>query len=156
MLTNLKGPASKSEREPYQIRWKIRPINYILNYVHTSDDSNDFLREIGILLDWDELIQVFEAIVSNHTISYPRIDKLVAPKQDYTLTDWLNNICDRLKISVLSTPDKNYIMKNIQILKNCTGQKITLNFLRVLCRYELIQWNFETIVIISNNINYLK
>lgn len=156
MLTDLKGPAFKSERDQHQIRWKIRPINYVLNYVHTSDDSNDFLREIGILLDWDELIQVFEAIVSNHTISYPSIDKPIAPKQDYTLTNWLNNICDRIKISGLSTPDKNYIMKNIQILKNCTGQKITLNFLRVLCQYELIQWNFETIVIISNNINYLE
>ena len=87
MLTDLKGSAFKSERAPHQIRWKIRPINYVLNYVHTSDDSNDFLRELGILLDWDELIQVFEAIVSNHTISYPSIDKPAAPKQDYTLTN---------------------------------------------------------------------
>lgn len=47
-------------------------------------------------------------------------------------------------------------MKKIQILKKYTGEKITLNFLRVLCQYELIQWNFETIVIISNNINYLE
>ena len=68
MLTDLKGSAFKSEREPHQIRWKIRPINYMLNYVHTSDDSNDFMREIGILLDWEELLQVFKAIASNHTI----------------------------------------------------------------------------------------
>ena len=156
MLTDLKGSAFKSEREPHQIRWKIRPINYMLNYVHTSDDSNDFMREIGILLDWEELLQVFKAIASNHTIAYPSIDKPVVPKHDYTLTNWLNNICDRLKISELSTPDKDYIMKKIQILKKYTGEKITLNFLRVLCQYELIQWNFETIVIISNNINYLE
>lgn len=36
MLTKLKGPAFESKREPYQIRWKIKPINYVLNYVHTS------------------------------------------------------------------------------------------------------------------------
>ena len=114
------------------------------------------MREIGILLDWEELLQVFKAIASNHTIAYPSIDKPVVPKHDYTLTNWLNNICDRLKISELSTPDKDYIMKEIQILKKYTGEKITLNFLRVLCQYELIQWNFETIVIISNNINYLE
>ncbi len=66
MLTKLKGSAFESKREPYQIRWKIKPINYVLNYVHTSDDSSDFLREVGILLDWDELIQAFEAMVSNH------------------------------------------------------------------------------------------
>lgn len=156
MLTDLKGPALESQRKPHQIRWKIRPINYVLNYVHTSDDSNDFLREMGILFEWDELLQIFEAIVSNHIISYPSIDKPAAPKQDYTLTNWLNNICDKIEISDLSIPDKNYIMNNIQILKNYAGQNITLNFLRVLCQYELIQWNFETIVIISNNINYLE
>lgn len=156
MLTDLKGSAFESKRKPHQIRWKIRPINYILNYIHTSDDSNDFLREIGILLDWDELIQVFEAIASNHIISYPTIEKSASLKQDYTLSNWLNNIYDKIEISNLSTPDKNYIMKNIQILKSYTGQKITLNFLRVLCQYELIKWDFETIVVLSNNINYLK
>lgn len=156
MLTDLKGSAFESKRKPHQIRWKIRPINYVLNYIHTSDDSNDFLREIGILLDWDELIQAFEAIVSNHIISYPIIEKSVSLKQDYTLSNWLNKICDKMEISNLSTPDKNYIMENIQILKNYTGQKITLNFLRVLCQYKLIKWDFETIVVLSNNINYLK
>lgn len=156
MLTNLKGPALESERKPNQVRWKIKPINYVLNHVHTSDDSTDFLREIGILLDWDELLQVFEAIVSNHVISYPIIEEPALPEQDYTLANWLNNIYTRIDVSGISASDKKYIMKNIQILRTYTGQKITLNFLRVLCQYELIQWNFETVVVLSNNINYLE
>lgn len=156
MLTDLKGPALESKRKPHQIRWKIKPINYVLNYVHTSDDSIDFLREIGILLDWDELIQAFEAIVSNQVISYPSIEVPTLPEQDYTLANWLNNICARMEFSSISTSDQKYIMKNVQILKNYAGQKITLNFLRVLCQYELIEWNFETIVVLSNNINYLE
>ena len=71
MLTDLKGSIIESNKKPYQIRWKIKPINYILNYVHTSDDSNDFMREIGILLDGNKMVQAFEAITSNQVISYP-------------------------------------------------------------------------------------
>ncbi len=59
-LTDLKGSAFESKKKPYQIRWKIKPINYVLNYLHTSDDSDDFLRETGILLEWEELIQALE------------------------------------------------------------------------------------------------
>lgn len=156
MLTELKGPALESKRKPYQIRWKIKPINHMLNYVHTSDDSNDFLREIGILLDLDELVQVFEAIKSNRIISYPIIEKNSLSKSDYTLTNWLNNICNRIETSNLSTLDKNYIMKEIQIYKNNSQKKITLDFICILCQYKLIEWNFETIVVLSNNISYLK
>lgn len=156
MLTDLKGPILESNMKPYQIRWKIKPINYILNYVHTSDDDNDFLREIGILLDWNELIQALDAIASNQIISYPIIEEPTLPQQDYTLDNWLKNICAKIEISNLSISNKENIMKNIQILKDYPGQKITLNFLHILCQYELIEWNFETIVIISNNINYLE
>lgn len=156
MLTNLKGSAFETKREPYQIRWKIKPINYVLNYVHTSDDSNDFLREIGILLDWDELIQLFKAIISNHTVSYPIIEKCSLPKQDFTLSNWLDNICNRIETSSLSIPAQYYIIETIETLKNSTGQKITLDLLYTLCQYKLIKWDFETIVVLSNNINYLK
>ena len=36
MLTDLKGSAVESKRKPYQIRYQIKPINYMLNYVHSS------------------------------------------------------------------------------------------------------------------------
>ena len=127
-----------------------------MNYVHTSDDSNDFLREIGILLDWDELLQAFKAIASNHTISYPSIEALALQGQNYTLDSWLNSICVRIENLTISDFDKEYIMQSILMLKDYTGQKITLNFLHVLCQYELINWDFETIVVLSNHINYLK
>lgn len=154
MLTDLKGSAFEFKRKSYQIRSKIKPINYLLNYVHTSDDTNDFLREIGILLDWDEVNQAFAAMISNHVIPYPCIDEVALPEQDYTLDNWLNNIYAKMENLNISKLDKKYIKKNIRILKKHTGQKITLNFLRVLCQFELIEWTFSTIVVLSNNINY--
>lgn len=156
MLTDLKGSAFESKRKSYQIREKIKPINYVLNYVHTSDDIDDFLREIGILLDWDELIQTFDAIALNHVILYPNIEEPVLSKLNYTLDRWLKNISTKMKCFNISLPEKKYLMKNIQMLKNFTGRKISLNFLRVLCRNNLIEWDFETLVVLSNNINYLK
>lgn len=156
MLTDLKGPALESDKKAHQIRWKIEPINYLLNYVHTSDNIEDFMREIGILLNWDELIQALETIKSNRIISYPNIEVPTLSKQNYTLTNWLNNIFTRMENSNLSTSSKKYIIKNAKNIMDNTGQKITLNFLCLLCKHELIEWNFETIVVLSNNINYLE
>ncbi len=44
MLTALKGSSNEFERKPYQIRQILDPINYVLNYVHSSDDVNDFFE----------------------------------------------------------------------------------------------------------------
>mgnify|MGYP001081863982 CR=1 FL=1 len=156
LLTDLKGSAKSCERKPYQIREKIKPINYILNYVHTSDDQHDFLREIGILLDWEELIQAFEAMTSNRIIPYPNIDEPYLSKLDLTLDSWLKNIYINMESSLISSSDRKYIINNIQILKSNNKQKITLDFLYVLCRNKLIHWDFETIAVISNHINYMK
>lgn len=156
LLTDLKGSANACERKPYQIREKIKPINYILNYVHTSDDQHDFLREIGILLDWEELIQAFEAMASNRIIPYPNVDESYLPKLDLTLDSWLENIYINMEGSLISPYDRKYIIKNIQIMKSNNEQKITLDFLYVLCRNKLIHWDFETIATISNHINYMQ
>lgn len=156
LLTDLKGSANEGERKPYQIREKIKPINYILNYVHTSDDQYDFLRELGILLDWEELIQAFDAMTSNCIIPYPHTDKVYFSRFNFSLDNWLKKIYTNMESSLISLSDRKYIIKNIKNLKNSYNPQITLNFLYVLIRNKLICWDFETIVIISNNIAYMK
>lgn len=156
LLTDLKGSANALERKPYQIREKIKPINYILNYVHTSDTQYDFLRELGILLDLEELIHAFDAITSNCITPYPNINEFYFPKSNFSLENWLENIYTNMENSLISLSDKKYIINNIQMLKSNPKQNITLDFINVLLRNKLIFWNFETIVVISNNINYMQ
>ena len=156
LLTDLKGSADEGERKPYQIREKIKPLNYILNYIHTSDDQYDFLRELGILLDWEELIQAFDAMASNRIIPYPNTDEVYFSTLNFSLDNWLEKIYANMESSLISLSDRKYIIENIKNLKNSYNQKITLNFLYVLIRNKLICWDFETIVIISSNIAYTK
>ena len=61
-----------------------------------------------------------------------------------------------MESSSTSLSDRKFIIENIKNLKNNYNQKITLNFLYYLIRNKLICWDFETIVIISNNIAYTK
>lgn len=156
LLTDLKGSADERERKPYQIREKIKPINYILNYIHTSDDQYDFLRELGILLDWEELIQAFDAMASNCIIPYPNTDEAYFSRLNFSLDNWIKKIYVNMESSSTSLSDRKFIIENIKNLKNNYNQKITLNFLYYLIRNKLICWDFETIVIISNNIAYTK
>ncbi len=155
-LTDLKGSANDRERKSYQIREKIKPINYILNYVHTSDDQYDFLRELGILLDSEELIQAFDAMASKRIISYPNINESNFSKSNFSLDSWLDSIYINMENLLIPISDKKYIIDNIQMLKSNPKQKITLIFLYVLSRNKLICWNLETFVVISNNIDYMQ
>ena len=131
LLTDLKGSADEGERKPYQIREKIKPINYILNYIHTSDDQYDFLRELGILLDWEELIQAFDAMATNRIIPYPNTDEVYFSTLNFSLDNWLEKINANMESSLISLSDRKYIIENIKNLKNSYNQKITLNFLFV-------------------------
>lgn len=69
----------------------------------------------------------------------------------------MNNICNQLKTVDICISDQKYILSQIQLFKKFnTDFKISFNFLSVLCQYNLIKWNFNNIVFLSNNINYTE
>ena len=151
-LTELKGPAIKSKRKPYQIRCKVEPINYMLNFIHTSDDSNDFLRELGILFETDELIQIFNDMSLERVVDYPAIVEDNSEKRNYSLMVWGDKILNKLKNCNCNSADKKNILSSITLLKENNAALVNINFIYLLCKYDLIKWDFETIVIISSRI----
>ncbi len=49
-LTDCKGPSRPERRRPDQLRTRLGVDDRLLNFVHTSDEPADLVREIGILL----------------------------------------------------------------------------------------------------------
>lgn len=47
-LSRNKGPANPVERKPGQLRSRLGDFSTLLNFVHTSDEPADFIRELGV------------------------------------------------------------------------------------------------------------
>lgn len=156
ILTELKGGANPEKRKPHQIRSLIKPINLILNYIHSSDEIADFIREIGILFNWDEVVNIYKLISSDNKISFCYKEQEPIYLSEVSLKIWLKNIyCNIEKINVNYTC-KMYIENVLKQLANRSDYKIPLRLLQILCKYNLIDWDFETIVILSNHIKYMR
>jgi hypothetical protein len=61
-LTDLKGPSRPARRRPDQLRSRLGVSDRLVNYVHTSDEPADLLRELGILVPPAERRGFFAAI----------------------------------------------------------------------------------------------
>lgn len=57
-LTAQKGPADPALREAGQLRSALSAGTYLLNLVHSADDPDDVLRELGVYFSESELAQV--------------------------------------------------------------------------------------------------
>lgn len=156
ILTDLKGDSCPEKRKPYQIRSQLHPLNYILNFIHTSDESADFLREIGILFDWDEITNIFNIMNFNTSITLPYTEQIAAYKSQLSLQLWLKDIYYRIVKTDMDKHCKTYVENILQQFEYHPNRKIPLNFLRILSQYNLINWNFETLVILSNYIEYMR
>jgi hypothetical protein len=81
-LARLKGSAIASRRRPDELRSALRPPNSVLNFVHVADEPADVLRELGILFDRPERIEMLRAI---------------RDQQDLDRTDAANDIVNELE-----------------------------------------------------------
>jgi nucleoside diphosphate kinase len=63
-LTDCKGPSRPERRRPDQLRTRLGVDDRLLNFVHTSDEPADVLRELGILLTSAERRSLLSQIVT--------------------------------------------------------------------------------------------
>lgn len=155
IATDLKGPALPEKRKSYQIRSQIEPLNYILNYVHTSDETADYLRELGILFDWDELIYIWDIINSQKTIQPLIIKEHFFKEQDFSLKLWLKEVSKSIRKDSIPFYIKTCIQNELTIIEKNSNYKISLKLILMLCQYDIITWDFKNIIILSNNIKYM-
>ena len=58
-LTFLKGSSNIEIREKGSFRDILKSSNFLINFIHTSDDVENFIREIGVLFSSDEIIDIY-------------------------------------------------------------------------------------------------
>ncbi|WP_164540336.1 nucleoside-diphosphate kinase [Streptomyces abyssomicinicus] len=65
-LAALKGPATAELRRPEHLRERLGALNGLFNFLHTTDEPIDVLRDLGLLLEPSRRELVRERMVSGH------------------------------------------------------------------------------------------
>ncbi|HEX8052715.1 MAG TPA: nucleoside-diphosphate kinase [Thermoleophilaceae bacterium] len=101
-LNRMKGPADPEARAPGQLRHSLGNENYLLNFVHTTDEPADMVREIGVLFEPAVRRRVYEAARDGRDAAQDarrEVDELhrqVAP-QDLSLAGALERVAGRAR-----------------------------------------------------------
>lgn len=108
----------KSSLNPiqYSIRKNIGAINNYLNFIHVSDNTNEMIREIPILLNLDEIIKLIEEIQYLSPISVEEIKKINPVLENYSidsLSDCVNNYIDSLNKVDFDKSIKDELIKSV-------------------------------------------
>jgi nucleoside diphosphate kinase len=99
-LNQMKGPADPEARAPGQLRHALGKENYLLNFVHTTDEPADTVREIGVLFEPAVRRRIYEAARDGRDAAEDarrHVDELhrqVAP-QDLSLAGALERLAGR-------------------------------------------------------------
>lgn len=101
-LSEAKGPADPRGRRPGQLRYALGNENYLLNFVHTTDEPADMVRELAILLDPSTRTSVYRAIragVDVQSAARREVEILYrqTPVQDLRLSPAIDSLADRAR-----------------------------------------------------------
>ncbi|MFI2642825.1 hypothetical protein [Streptomyces sp. NPDC018610] len=68
-LASLKGPATAELRRPEHLRERLGALNGLFNFVHTTDEPIDVMRDLGLLLETERRELVRDRVLSGHDAS---------------------------------------------------------------------------------------
>ncbi len=152
-LTKQKGSADGELRSAQHFRSILKPLNIILNYIHTADEPADVVRELGILLSSDELLNMYKEIFYEGTTPYTAI---LAKIQDYKMADTDNP--GKLLLSLWRGTNKGALSPDQIALErhfyDASQGKCNLDLRLLLSAGIINQWTWEWIIAVSFFIQY--
>jgi len=96
-LSENKGPANPKYRQPGQLRYGLGYCNTLLNFVHTSDEPADFIRELAVYFPAPARRRIYRAMAAGEN-ALPRAESLAHelearfPPHDLELDASLNRV----------------------------------------------------------------
>lgn len=151
-LTEQKGAANEKLRTAEHFRTVLKPLNIILNYIHTADEPADVIREIGLLVGIADLAAVYTRILSESTISFDSLhykkydaDTPVYYPRELLLLLWQNARAQ------ISKPSQDILDQHFH---DVCQNKCYLDLNLLLANNVIKQWTWEWVVAVSHFIQY--
>lgn len=154
-LNSFKGPPFPSQKEnDNTIRYKLKSQNNFLNFIHISDCTDDFIRELVILLSHNEIIELSDILKNNQSISLNDAKKILGP---YLKNYSIGSPDEHFKNFVNDySADKTHSTDKIVNINNAySSKKISKELFFELISENEIYWSWENIIMLSEYTDYI-
>ena len=149
-LNNLKGSSVNSLSNSHTIRGRLGTINNYLNFIHCSDDYNEFVRELFILLDVTEFIELIDSVESNKIYTHEMISDMFRPYINKLIVGDLNSQFETHMNYLMSKTNKNIDNSLYQKLEiACEERIISTDLFIKLLKTRRILWSWEELLIFT-------
>ena len=163
-LTFLKGSSNKEIRSKDSFREKLQSPNFLINFIHTSDDIENFIREIGIFFSCDKLLNIYNLILNDYNKGNI--------EQSRNICELFNNIINNTNKSNNSIDfdcdERFYVfLNNIKekihaedkyinqlLSKAYKNKRISNELLWKLIKNGVIEWDIDSLSILTLYTNY--
>lgn len=163
-LTFLKGSSNKEIRSKDSFREKLQSPNFLINFIHTSDDIENFIREIGIFFSCDKLLNIYNFKINDYNKGNI--------EQSRNICELLNNIINNTNKSNNSIDfdcdERFYVfLNNIKekihaedkyinqlLSKAYKNKRISNELLWKLIKNGVIEWDIDSLSILTLYTNY--
>lgn len=152
-LNSKKGTSMINQNNSDTIRSKLNSLNIFLNYVHISDDTDDFIREIPILLDYNEIIELMSVIKSEKLLSKEEVNNILQPHiKNYVI----ESPTKLFRAYIDALPNRISVSEELKNELECAyrNKKISYELFIKLFNLNAIELNWTNIIIFSQFVDY--
>ena len=155
-LNSLKGSSINCHENKKFIRGKLETINNFLNFIHCADNNTEMIRELVILFNFNELVQIIELLnndkyLSNDDIKYifnNKIDNCEIKNIDACFNDYTSFYYKNIQ-----NEEEKSIYKQLKIAQS--KKEISSNlFLEIYKRNKII-WSWDNLVLFTSITNFI-
>ena len=149
-LNSLKGSSINSLSNQHSIRGRLGTINNYLNFIHCSDNYNEFVREVFILLEISEIIEFLHSIESKNVYTHEIISDIFRSHTNILKVGDINLRFNTYIDTLMSKKDTHINNLLHQQLEMAYKKRVIPTDLFIeLLKEGMIQWTWEEILIFT-------
>lgn len=150
LLNSLKGSSVNSSNNRYTIRGRLGTINNYLNFIHCSDNYDEFMRELFILLDVYEIIELIDSLESNNLYAPQKISDMFCSHTNVLKVGDINLLFQTYIDTLMSKTNKridNLLCQQLEIAYK--KRLIPTDLFIELLKNKMISWSWEELLIFT-------
>lgn len=155
-LNSLKGNSTDCAGNNEYIRGKLGTINNFLNFIHCADNTAEMIRELILLFDFKEIIELIRIIDNEVYLSEKDIKKIFAGKLDNCKLGNIDNYFDSF-LALFNNESQNIEELNLyeQLQNAKLKQEISSDLFFSLYKNDKINWSWENLVLFTSLTNFI-
>ena len=155
-LNSLKGNSTDCAGNNEYIRGKLGTINNFLNFIHCADNTAEMIRELILLFDFKEIIELIRIIDNEVYLSEKDIKKKFAGKLDNCKLGNIDNYFDSF-LALFNNESQNIEELNLyeQLQNAKLKQEISSDLFFSLYKNDKINWSWENLVLFTSLTNFI-